>query len=353
MKKYIQIIVALVIVMAVIWMAKGGIAWASGLPAAQPPVEFSRPVSAQNDPALAPPPFVTDIGESGVYNIGGVCLLNIEYKGTNLKNTADGEVPIEESGKVPFSYDGKLLFPGCHVVHYKDNEIVREAAAEDGNWKVCFGDNPDMLDVKIYYYLDDPENGEKVWIPLETSREDTLVCADARFTGVYMPAGRTPRSPDGVFEPETESQGGGRRGSVVVPPSVVIIEGSGTYSAGGVCSAIVDYHVSGLTDNLHVQFPTEDTKNIPFPENEDLLYLPGCHLLHYRDAQVKQTMTREEGEWEICFAAIPGKEMTIYYYRDDDTDINPPWTALETTTENGLACAPLADFSAVYAPAGK
>ncbi|HET9911647.1 MAG TPA: hypothetical protein VFQ13_07150 [Anaerolineales bacterium] len=353
MKRYIQIIVALVIVMAVIWMARGGIAWASGLPATQPPVEFSRPVSAQNDPDLAPPPFVTDISESGIYNIGGVCLLNVEYKGTNLKNKADAEVPVGESGNVPFSYDGKLLFPGCHVVHFKDGEIVREAAAEDGNWKVCFGDNPDLRDLKIYYYLDNPENGEKAWISLETYKEDTLACANAHFTGVYMPAGRTPKSPDGVFEPKTEIRGGGRRGTVFVPPFVVIIGGSGTYSAGGICSAIVKYYVSGLTDNLHVQFPTEDTKNIPFPDNEDLLYLPGCHFLHYRDAQIKKTMTRAEGEWEICFAAIPGKEMTIYYYRDDDTDINPPWTALETTTKDGLACAPLADFSAVYAPAGK
>ncbi len=353
MKKYIQIIVALVIVVAVIWMAKGGIAWASGLPAMQPPVELSKPISVQNDSNLAPPRFVTDISESGIYNIGGVCLLNVEYKGTNLKNKADAEIPIEESGKVPFSYEGKLLFPGCHVVHYKDGEIAREAATEDGNWKVCFGDNPDMRDVRIYYYLDNPETGDKVWIPLETYKEDTLACATARFTGVYMPAGETPRSPEGVLEGDTVVIGGGQRGSVVTPPTVVTIEDSGTYSAGGICSAIVKYYVPGLTDNLHVQFPTEDTKNIPFPENEDLLYLPGCHFLHYRDAKVKQTMTREEGDWQICFAAIPGKEMTIYYYRDDDTDINPPWTALETTTESGLACAPLADFSAVYAPAGR
>ena len=353
MKKYVQIIVALVIVVSVVWMAKGGIAWASGLPAAQAPV--SLPVSAQNDASMAPPPFVTDITETGIYNIGGICLLDVEYKNTEakLKDQADAEVPIEESGKVPFSGEGQLLFPGCHVVHYMDGEIIREMSSRDGDWKVCFGDNPDIRDVKIYYYLDEPENGTKVWIPLETYKEDTLVCATAHFTGVYMPAGETPEGPEGVFEAETVVQDGGRVGSVVVPPSEVIISGSGTYSAGGICSAIIKYYIPGLGDNLHVQFPTEDTHIIPFPDNEDLLYLPGCHFLHYRDGEVKKTMTREEGEWEICFAAIPGKEMTLYYYRDDNTDINPPWTALETTNENGLACAPLADFSAVYAPAGK
>ncbi len=152
MKKYIQIIVALGAVVAVVWMAKSGVAWASGLPATQPPVTRSEPVSAQNDASLAPPPFVIDISESGTYNIGGVCLLNVEYKNTKveLKNKADAEIPIKESQQVPFSGNGKLLYPGCHVVHYKDGKIVREATTEDGNWKVCFGDNPDLMNIKIY-----------------------------------------------------------------------------------------------------------------------------------------------------------------------------------------------------------
>lgn len=353
MKKYIQILVALVIVVSVVWMAKGGIAWASGLPAAQPPAVFSPQISSRNDNNLAPPPFITEITESGTYNIGGICILEVEYKATNVKNAADAEVPIEESGKVPFSYEGRLLFPGCHVVHFKDNEIVREASAEDGDWKVCFGDNPDMDNIRIYYYLDEPESGSRVWIPLETFEEDTLICANARFTGVYMPAGRTLEDPGPEPGEDGGTTGGGQQGSVVVPPSDVTITASGTYSAGGICSAIIKYYVPQLGDNLHVQFPTEDTHIIPFPDNEDLLYLPGCHFLHYRDGKIKPEMTPEEGDWQICFAAIPGKEMTIYYYRDDNTNINPPWTPLETTTKDGLACAPLADFSAVYAPAGK
>ncbi len=355
MKKFIQMFIALGVVVAVVWMAKGGVAWASGLPATQSPVELSQPISAQADSSLAPPRYGIEITESGVYNIGGVCFLGVEYTNTtaNLKDKSDAEVPIKESSQVPFSGEGKLLFPGCHVVHFKDNQIVREAASTDGKWKVCFGDNPDMMNLKIYYYLDNPESGSKVWIPLETYKENTLACATAPFTGVYMPAGETPKGPEGVFQAETVVTEGGQKGSVVVPPSVVTVKDSGTYSAGGVCSAIIKYYVPNLSDSLHVQFPTEDTKIIPFPENQDLLYLPGCHFVHYQDAKVQEVMTPEEGKWEICFAAIPGKQMTIYYYRDDNTNANPPWTPLKTTTENGLACAPLADYSAVYAPAGK
>jgi hypothetical protein len=351
MKKFIQIIVVLVLVGSVIWMAKDGSAWASGLPATQP--VLSEPVSAQNNSKLAPPFYGAEIGESGVYNIGGICVLDIEYKGTNLKNKADAEIPVEESSQVPFAYDGKLLFPGCHVVHFKDGKIVREASANDGNWKVCFGDNPDIADVRIYYYLDDPESGSRVWIPIETYDENTMICATARFTGVYMPAGRTLKDPGRPPDEEGSTTDGGQVGSVITPPSDITITASGTYSAGGLCSATVKYYIPQLGDNLHVEFPTEDTHNIPFPDNKDLLYLPGCHFLHYREGEIKPLMTRDEGEWQICFSAIPNKETTIYYYRDDNTSINPPWVPLETTTEKGLACAPLADFSAVYAPAGK
>ncbi len=356
MKKVIQIIIALVIVTAVVWMAQGGIAWASNLPATQPPVAFSQPISGQNGSSLAPPPFSTDITESGIYNIGGVCILEVKHVETapapNLKDRADAEVPLEESSRVPFLGDGRLLFPGCHVVHYKDNEIVREVTPENGNWRVCFGDTPGM-NIQIYYYLDEPVGGSKIWIPLETSVEDTFVCANAPFTGVYMPAGKTPEDP-GISPGDAETYPTPvSAGSVVPPPPDATINASGTYSAGGICTLILEYYVPGLADNLHVQFPTEDTQVVPFPENEDLLYLPGCHVLHYRDARIKQLMSREEGQWEICFAARPDKEMTIYFYRDDNSDVNPPWSALETRTENGLACAPLADYSGVYAPAGR
>jgi len=46
--------------------------------------------------------------------------------------------------------------------------------------------------------------------------------------------------------------------------------------------------------------------------------------------------------------------MTIYYYEDDDRGyLKGPWKPLVTTTENGLACAPGVDYTAVYTPAGR
>jgi len=102
--------------------------------------------------------------------------------------------------------------------------------------------------------------------------------------------------------------------------------------------------------------PVQDDITVPFPDNGDILFLPGCHLLHFERNILQKHMGNEKGTWEICFAAHPGKEMTIYYYeslihKDKTEEITPPWHSLPTTTENGMACAP-AEYTGVYTPAG-
>jgi len=67
----------------------------------------------------------------------------------------------------------------------------------------------------------------------------------------------------------------------------------------------VRYRMEGLSDTLHVEPPEEDTLTIPFEDMPDLLYFPGCHVVHYRDARIKNVMTRPEGDWE--FVLLPGQ----------------------------------------------
>ena len=84
-----------------------------------------------------------------------------------------------------------------------------------------------------------------------------------------------------------------------------------------------------------------------------MLYLPGCHVLHYDRGEITHWEKYvDQGDWKICFAAYPDKEMTIYLYLGDFTDQESSWTPLETTIENGQACAH-AFFTGVYVPAGK
>lgn len=347
MNKVLKFLVVIALLLTVVGIAKYGTAWASPQPASAKPA-VAQPV-AGND--LMPPLEITITG-SGIYNIGGICTLDVVYTASTLQDKADAEVPLTETSKVPFTGLEKLAAPGCHIVHYKNGQIAREMSATDGNWKVCFGANQD-LKTRIYYYLDNPANGTKAWIPLDTSIENGYACASALFTGVYMPASKIADNPGQGEGGSTLFPGSAGGGTVVPPPSNITVARSGTYAVGGICAIIIQYNVSGLSDNIHVQYPTEDTKTVPFLEDgKTTLYLPGCHVLHYEQAVIKKEMTSAQGSWKICFATRPGKTMTIYYYRDDSTDINPPWTPLDSSIENGLVCAPLADFSAVYAPAG-
>lgn len=353
MKKYIQIFVALAVVLAVVGVAQGGTAWASGLPEKFDFLANSnKPVQVASEALLVPPPMKISITESGTYNIGGICLMEVDYKGTGLTDDVDAEIPVEDSSQVPFTYFEKLIYPGCHVVHSKDGKVVREADPVDGAWNVCFGANP-FMEQKIYYYLDDPQNGVQTWIPIPSYLENGYICSTAPYTGVYMPAGRILQEPGGgpgftELFPDYEPGG-----SVQPPPSEISVSQSGTYAVGGVCAIIIHYNLDGLADTVRVKYPTEDTLNVPFPSEQDKLFLPGCHVIHYRDSVVKKEMTREEGDWKICFSNRPDMDMTIYFYRDDLSDITPPWQPLDTTIEGGLACAPLADYSGVYAPAGQ
>ncbi len=348
MKRFIPVIVVIVLVLAAI-----GIAWKN-------PVWASPKSDAGDD---SPSKTMLDIASDGTYNVGGVCEIVVDLKTQGNQLKADAEVPITESVVVPFSGDSHLLFPGCHFVFYKGAAVASPVSADDATLKVCFGASRE-LQMEIYYYLDNAGTAGRTWTSLPTTLEDSarLICAPVLYAGVYMPAGK-------VVPPVGAEQAGtnpffpsGSGGTVVPPSSEITITESGTYAVGGVCLITTNYFATGLADTVQVEYPTKhytsDTLTVPFSNyvNGDLFYFPGCHVMHYKNQLIQNQMNMtdpKDGEWQICFAAIPDKTMTIYYYDDNLKKINAPWTALETTTENGTACADLVDFSAVYVPAGK
>lgn len=188
-----------------------------------------------------------------------------------------------------------------------------------------------------------------------TTVTDGFACAPAIYTGGYAPGGRRIATAGGLG-PDGIQQFDSAGGTVLPPTSQVTIAQSGTFAVGGVCSMIVEYYVPDLSNEVHVEENIEISANVPYPDNEGLLYLPGCHVFHYKEAKLVTDVTPAEGSRKICFASIPNKETTIYfYYANDDApkSAKPNWAPLETTIENGMACAPLTDQTRVYAPTGK
>ena len=356
MKKHILFLVVIILVLSAAGIARSNPVWASMLPASLQPAAQPA-VGVNSNGVYAPPATLITITGNGIYDVGGVCTIEVEFKGAELKVIADAEVPIIESKKVPFSGDGDLFYPGCHFLHFKQNEIVSPMHTEDGSAKVCFGakQSPYMV-MTIYYYLDNTGGGSRVWVPLASTLEDNgrLICAPALYTGVYMPAGKFVLPSGSELQPGTNPlfpYGWG--GTVQPPPSKIIITRSGTYAVGGICLLTAKIKIAGIFDTVEVAYKSEDTLKVPSQDVEGRFYFPGCQVVHYRDQKIKDEMTSPEGDWQICFAAIPDKTMTIFYYQDNLTDVIPPWIALKTTTKNGMACAKKVDFSGVYIPTGK
>ena len=360
MKKYIQIGVVLALVVAVVGLARSGPAWASAVLDSGSSGDKSLAQDARLNYDAAPTSIT--IKESGRYEIAGTCVIDVTYKlESGLMDMVDVDVPLVLSREVPFGYEGDLYLPGCHVVHYKDGEIVRETSAEDGSWEVCFAERPDIT-LTIYYYYDDPQSGSQVWIELDTWHDDGMACAYAPFTGEYAPGseqlkgGNGERESEIVIEPPPQ-------GSIVPPSHIIRITKSGAYGIGGICTLIVVYKEPEQSDEVHVadailynNDPVDGydyATHAKFPDGEGLLYLPGCHVVHYKLEDITYwEKYKPQGEWEICFSARPDKEMTIYYYLGDYETQESAWVPLETTIKGGQACAP-AYYTGVYVPTGK
>lgn len=358
MKKKLQILGVFVLVVFVV-----GAANLNTVLANLPQIGAAHEELGGNPLRGEPSPTLTKISEDGVYNIEGICNFVIDYEpDTKFNAVVSADVDPEFSANIPFGYEGDLYLPGCHVLHYEEDELMREITSKDGVAEVCFAERPDV-NLTVFYYVEEPFATSQIWLELPTTHEDGFACASAPYSGEYAPGNKVdtdlpPKSTGG--EAETPNDDGG---SVVAPPAKALIEASGTYNVGGICSLIVLYKEPYQTDDLHVadalrydSDPVDDynyADHDTFPDPEALLFQPGCHVLHYRYSKVTHWEKDETlGEWKICFAAQPGYQMTIYNYLGDLAEQASSWVSLETTVEDGLACAP-AFYTGVYVPTGK
>lgn len=189
MKKYIPILVVVVLVLSIVGIARGNTVWASPQAAAG----VNAPLNTK-----------INVTANGTSNVGGVCDITVTIGSTGKVDNieADAEVPVTQSKSVILGVTTEQhpLFPGCHFVFSKGGVTLADPVAPaDASVKVCFGASPTLQEA-IYYYTDasykssSPAGNGVLWNPLPSTLEDNnrLICAPAQYNGVYMPVGMIP-----------------------------------------------------------------------------------------------------------------------------------------------------------------
>jgi hypothetical protein len=130
------------------------------------------------------------------------------------------------------------------------------------------------------------------------------------------------------------------QGTVKTPPHQILIPVTGDYSVGGFCTLNVAFNDPAITLDATLQTPLP--RDLPDKVHK---VSQGCLLTYYSSSQRLDELSASAGSATICFAAIPQQQTVVYFH--NLYDANPTWVPLETTVENGIACA-AAPKSGVY-----
>lgn len=165
-----------------------------------------------------------------------------------------------------------------------------------------------------------------------------LVLARGRITGPIPNTNNQPTPMSPTQQPISPSEG--KPGTIKPPPQSVVITTSGVYSVGGFCTVNIEILSNTLTAQASVIHP------LPRPLPKEVYAVKqGCSLIYYDNQVPVEVLSEGMAKTTICFAALPNKKMVVYFY--NSLAATPVWAMLETTVENGIACAN-ANSSGIY-----
>lgn len=141
---------------------------------------------------------------------------------------------------------------------------------------------------------------------------------------------------------DKDKKGKDRCGGTVKPPKgSVLIPVTGEYSIGGFCTLSVELNDSDIQLDARLITPLPGE----LPDTVQKIR-QGCLLTYSRSNEVLFELPPESGNTTICFAALPNKQMTVYFHNTYSPDSE--WAPLETTAlAGGIVCAP-ANASGTY-----
>jgi len=189
MNKGFRIIVAGLLLLGILFLARNQIAWAGNSPTANNAVGQSQEqpalLNANPDPGTVKPPpvVVPPITKPGTYPVGGVCTLYVEQL-VDTDSLHAKLLPFDVLNGRPQD-TSRYLAGVCDLAYHVSGKLVPELPPADGTVKICFAALPNITS-KIYVYAD------KTWTALDTTFENGMECAIASKTGRYILAQSNP-----------------------------------------------------------------------------------------------------------------------------------------------------------------
>ena len=143
-------------------------------------------------------------------------------------------------------------------------------------------------------------------------------------------------------------------GSVKPPPAELVVCEDGVYSVGGVSTLEVQNLAPGYCLAAFLRNHAFALGRIPDGAGEVLAHITFLRVFHH--GRLVHDLPVEDGRVQICYAVPPGKSVQIYFFdfygpRFGERTGQPSWEPLDTTVENGTACA-AAQTSGAYALIG-
>ena len=148
---------------------------------------------------------------------------------------------------------------------------------------------------------------------------------------------------------------GARPGTVRPPPADITVCINGNYSVGGVAGLTVDDLVPGYCLSAFLRNQGFALGRIPDGAGRILANI--TFLRVFRNSRFVYEVPDPDGDIQICYAVPNGAQAQIYFFdfygsRFGERTGQPSWEPLETTTQNGIACA-AAQTSGAYALIGQ
>ena len=199
MKKYLRLIITGILVLGIVLLAKGGVAWAG-----QGEDSEAASASNQSEPlpqakagpgSVKPPPAKGAFCQDGFYSVGGVVILDIQELMPGYCIEAELWNPAYKDKLIPEDA-GKVLAHSLFIKIYYHGNLVYEILPGDGIVEACYALPPEKQ-AQFYFYdyygmrFEKRTEPPEAWDPLETRVDDDnkVACVFTHTSGLYALVG--------------------------------------------------------------------------------------------------------------------------------------------------------------------